>query len=463
MDFNKEIFEEWVKRIKFRRESIVKRRKDLVFERKEIERRAQDIRIEESLLLEEEKSLDAERKTLEKRLSGTKMIPYDDVLMLEANMQVLDRKADGLEAKRRELDKKILGLRKQQSSFKHNEYKMKKEEEHFGLLEKRLQSRQDTISKLEKKLADYEGRLLRKKAAKEDGIKDIISDEHRAEVEGLSYDSDSYKALKAQEAEYRGELEKIISESEMVWDQEKSLFEQQKELEAEEEVVVSKELKSKKELNKIIEAERKLEALEVRIEHERESIMQELDLVKAERGALFSRERSIMHGASVIDLSNVPLKPGFIYLVNEENILVEGVIPQKSINILSSSLESGCHGLVISRTNPRQLEELYELKNTVFYWLSDVKDHEGLNTVYGLSDISITISGFTSSADGTCILIDGLEYLVSNDGFKPTLSFIQHLRDLVSEKQSKILIPVNFKSLSEQEAMILSRECNVIN
>ena len=56
------------------------------------------------------------------------------------------------------------------------------------------------------------------------------------------------------------------------------------------------------------------------------------------------------------------------------------------------------------------------------------------------------------------LLLDGLEYLISNNAFNPVLRFLRRLIDKISETESILLISVSPKAINEQELKLLERE-----
>jgi archaellum biogenesis ATPase FlaH len=60
------------------------------------------------------------------------------------------------------------------------------------------------------------------------------------------------------------------------------------------------------------------------------------------------------------------------------------------------------------------------------------------------------------------VLLDGIEYLVSNNSFEAVLKFVRRLLDLVSESHYVLLISLSSSTLKEQELKVLERELEVI-
>ena len=67
----------------------------------------------------------------------------------------------------------------------------------------------------------------------------------------------------------------------------------------------------------------------------------------------------------------------------------------------------------------------------------------------------------TKQASGA-ILIDGVEYLVSNNSFDAVLKFVRRLLDAVSESRYALIISIGPATVKEQELRVLEREMEVI-
>ena len=74
----------------------------------------------------------------------------------------------------------------------------------------------------------------------------------------------------------------------------------------------------------------------------------------------------------------------------------------------------------------------------------------------------VSFEEFIDKNEQAVILLDGIEYLISNNGFNPVLRFIRRLIDKISETSTILLIGVSSKAMNEQELKLLEREMNPI-
>src|SRR5207244_3893355 len=63
---------------------------------------------------------------------------------------------------------------------------------------------------------------------------------------------------------------------------------------------------------------------------------------------------------------------------------------------------------------------------------------------------------------GGVVLIDGIEYLVSDSSFEAVLKFVRRLLDAISESQYALIISLGSGTVKEQELKVLEREMEVI-
>ena len=153
--------------------------------------------------------------------------------------------------------------------------------------------------------------------------------------------------------------------------------------------------------------------------------------------------------------SEAPLDPGSTYLIPEQN-------PQRSVAIFLEELKAGMKGLFITRSNPNHVRKKHDLGDTKVCWLTGVRAGGEIMSVSGLQELSILISNFIDENPHSVILLDGVEYLISNNDFQIVLRLMQQLRDKVSTSESKMIIPVNPEALDGKQLTLLQRECHLI-
>jgi len=121
----------------------------------------------------------------------------------------------------------------------------------------------------------------------------------------------------------------------------------------------------------------------------------------------------------------------------------------------------GVPGLSIVRDDPQRLVDKYGIKKEEIVLLSS-RPFEGFETLDDLQAVSRRLSRFLESGEGV-VLLDGLEYLISRFDFDAVYSFIQEKRFDFLRSKAVLLVPVEMKTLNEQERALLSSEFTLLD
>lgn len=148
------------------------------------------------------------------------------------------------------------------------------------------------------------------------------------------------------------------------------------------------------------------------------------------------------------------IRPGHSYLVEEDR-------PVQSNLLLAQKMKEGFRGLEITRMNPSQVRKDYEISGEII-WLTDKESKSERTISPSLEMIVHTIEEFLSQGEKGILLIDGLQYLISNTSFDSVLRFLRRLIDEFSESDSIMMISVSPGTLNPQEVSILEREFEVL-
>jgi Cdc6-like AAA superfamily ATPase len=93
-------------------------------------------------------------------------------------------------------------------------------------------------------------------------------------------------------------------------------------------------------------------------------------------------------------------------------------------------------------------------------WLTSERV-DGERTINSLQDLSILISNYVDKAQKPLILIDGVEYLISHQGFDPVYHFLQAKGTQVEAAGGTIIVPFFKETLEPRQVKLLEREFGV--
>ncbi|MDO9536772.1 MAG: DnaA/Hda family protein [Thermoplasmata archaeon] len=150
------------------------------------------------------------------------------------------------------------------------------------------------------------------------------------------------------------------------------------------------------------------------------------------------------------------LKTSHSYLIEEER-------PVKCFEYFVDNLNLGMKGLALTRINPKRVNEQYDVGDAQILWLTDKEGDADNRVMPVLERIIYKIEDFLNSPGKSILLIDGLDYLISNNNFDSVLRFLRRLIDEVSESDAIFITSVTPETIDEQGLKILEREMEIIS
>jgi PAS domain S-box-containing protein len=144
------------------------------------------------------------------------------------------------------------------------------------------------------------------------------------------------------------------------------------------------------------------------------------------------------------------LEPMDAYIIREKK-------PEKTLEIFTDLVTHGIPGFIISREHPERLRQRCNLVNTPVLWLSRTK---GKNTINpdDLPKLHYIIEDFTRKCHESVVLLDGLEYLITQNDFASVLNYLQDLKDVVVLHNARLVIPLHVEALPADQLSLLERE-----
>jgi PAS domain S-box-containing protein len=148
-------------------------------------------------------------------------------------------------------------------------------------------------------------------------------------------------------------------------------------------------------------------------------------------------------------------KQGKCYLLVEEK-------PDTCFKLFNKLIEYGVKGMLISRIHPSQIQEEYNVKDIPTIWLTQVREENCIEPT-NITQLSIAVKEFAEKGVECVILLEGLEYLIVQNGFEVVLRFVQTMADIVMISKCRLVISFDAQTLGEVELHRLERELNVMN
>lgn len=147
------------------------------------------------------------------------------------------------------------------------------------------------------------------------------------------------------------------------------------------------------------------------------------------------------------------LKGGSSYLFTERAV-------PRAYDAFKRLLTEGRRGLIISRNHPSRVTQQYGLDCPIMWLAKSTRPQSGVITLEPtrLMKIHSTISDFIKANPGAVVLLDGLEFLIVENGFSPVMKTIQLTNEEVAMTGSYLLVPVDPRTLETQQLGYLERE-----
>ncbi len=148
--------------------------------------------------------------------------------------------------------------------------------------------------------------------------------------------------------------------------------------------------------------------------------------------------------------SDIILEPRKVYLIKEDG-------ENTAHELFIGTLNQGFAGLGIVRDDPRALKKKYNLEKTSFIWLTketvaNVPCETDIASLFGL------ISEFVHKSKKSVVLIDRLDYILTENKFEEVIPKIHALRDLAQSHESIIILALSPEAVEESKLKAVEAE-----
>jgi phage FluMu protein Com len=145
---------------------------------------------------------------------------------------------------------------------------------------------------------------------------------------------------------------------------------------------------------------------------------------------------------------------GYNYLIVDDN-------PSVAYEEYKTVLSKDVPGLCISTTFPDKLRKEFDIGEVDIFWLSDTVSDPSIKTIDPKRldfEMMRAVSNFFKEIPRGVLMIDGIEYLVVENGFDRVLRFVKKINDLASVNDATIFVPLTPSSLGKDEFAMLRKE-----
>lgn len=141
-----------------------------------------------------------------------------------------------------------------------------------------------------------------------------------------------------------------------------------------------------------------------------------------------------------------PLKPG-LYLCNLSNCCT-----------VLARLLRGRAGLIVSRNPPDVVRERLGIEKTPILWLTTIEDKNAVSPTRLEFLLQTLVNFMRKTEDPKVIFLDGVEYLMLENGFASVFKFLTTLKDYASLHNTVIVVPLTEEGMDERNLKLLQRE-----
>ena len=149
-----------------------------------------------------------------------------------------------------------------------------------------------------------------------------------------------------------------------------------------------------------------------------------------------------------------PIEKGFVYLVKEKR-------PSIAFQMYNEATAHGAQGMLVVREHPNRLKQLHEFEAAKILWLTRRVGLDHIDPTE-LSLLSLEITKFVEARPKSVVLLEGLEYIITQNDFETVLRFVNHLHDFVLAHDCAVVFVIDPRVLSTRELALLERSARIV-
>ena len=158
----------------------------------------------------------------------------------------------------------------------------------------------------------------------------------------------------------------------------------------------------------------------------------------------------------IATLDGVPIHEGGSYLIKDST-------SAKLYSIYNALIERVDAGLCISRSYPQKVISQHHVKRGQFIWMTtNTVGFDRCVNPTNISALHMAIGDFLKRPSRGVVTMDGLEYLVSNNGFEPILRLLHSINDKVTVSRHVLMVNIDEHTVDPREMRILEKDFELV-
>ena len=143
---------------------------------------------------------------------------------------------------------------------------------------------------------------------------------------------------------------------------------------------------------------------------------------------------------------------GMSYMVKDDDVEIPFIL-------FKDMVTHGHQGLIITRLFPQMIRDSYGLKKSSIIWLSrdTVKDMDTIQPGQ-LGLLHHKIYEFLKKSENGVVLLDGVEYLITQNSFPSVLKVTQLITGKVALSGANLIVPLNPNAFEKKDFSLFARE-----
>jgi len=119
------------------------------------------------------------------------------------------------------------------------------------------------------------------------------------------------------------------------------------------------------------------------------------------------------------------------------------------------------NGLVVTREFPDKVRQIHNLQVTPIIWLTESPGDRRVAPT-SLTVLTDTVTRFMEANPNSIVLLEGVEYLVTHNGFKKVLKQLDALNETTWLARARLLLTIDAKAFEEKDLALLERDRIVV-